>query len=85
MEPSGPVTLTFSIVPFIPRVRASTVPSPPSAKGQTVTSASRNTRCIPSETAFPASKELKLPFIESMATTTFIRWPPVWFCDVNLL
>ena len=70
--PMGPVTVTVSRVPPMPQARASTVPSPPSAKGRTFTAASLYTRRIPSSMAWPASREERLPFRESMAMVIFI-------------
>ena len=71
-SPSGPVTQTLRSVPPRPSVSASTVPSPPSATGCTCTAASGKTRKIPSRTASPACRELRLPLKESIATITFI-------------
>ena len=52
--PKGPLTVVVIISPSALSARASTVPSPPSAKGFTVTSASALRRQIASLTAFPA-------------------------------
>ena len=71
-SPSGPVTVTVRSRPPMPSVSASTVPSPPSASGRTHTAASGQARRTPSRTASPACRELRLPFRESMAMTTFI-------------
>ena len=71
-SPRGPVTFTCSVFPFIPATRASTVPSPPSARGLTRTSASASTQWMPSAAANPASMDVMLPLKESIAVTTFI-------------
>ena len=68
----GPVTVRSIRSPFMPSIKASVVPSPPSARGFTMTSASGFARRTPSLMAIPASIELKLPFKESIAMTTFI-------------
>ena len=68
----GPVTVRSMRSPFIPSISASVVPSPPSASGFTITSASGFAARIPSLIAVPASMELKLPFNESIAITTFM-------------
>ena len=52
--PAGPVTLINSMLPPIPSTRASTVPSPPSARGFMTTSASKSTFFIPFSIASPA-------------------------------
>ena len=70
--PSGPVTCTCCLLPFIPDVSASTVPSPPSASGLTSTSAPASALWIPSATALPASMDVILPLNESIAVTIFI-------------
>ena len=75
-SPKGPVTFTVTNFPPIPRANASTVPSPPSAKGRTTTSASGIAFNIPFLIASPASKEDILPFNESIATITFIFRSP---------
>lgn len=68
----GPVTHTCVRVPPQPSVKASTVPSPPSASGRMVISASGYMRRIPAEALSPASREVMLPLKESMAITTFM-------------
>lgn len=60
-----------------PKVRASVVPSPPSATGRTTTSASGSARSIPSRIASPASREDKDPLSESVATTIFMSNYPL--------
>ena len=72
----GPVTVTCFRSPFRPKIKASTVPSPPSAKGNTETQASGSARRIPSRTASPASVEVRLPLKESIAITIFIYHSP---------
>ena len=71
-SPSGPVTVTCCRRPRIAVVRVSAVPSPPSASKQIRIPASGQTRRIPASTASPASREDRLPFIESMAISIFI-------------
>ena len=68
----GPVTSKSMRVPPSPSMRASVLPSPPSARGLTITRASGIADKTPAFTAFPASAEERLPLNESMATTTFI-------------
>ena len=67
------MTLTLSIIPPMAKISASTVPSPPSASGLTVTITSGIDIRIPFFMASPAFRELKLPLKESTATVTFIQ------------
>ena len=67
----GPITKISTISPPSPSTNASVVPSPPSANGLTITSASITFK-IPSLIALPASIDVRLPFSESIAITTFI-------------
>ena len=77
-SPRGPQTSTGSRIPPIPSIKASTVPSPPSAMGRMKISASGNTRRMPCSAARPACIELKLPLKESIATVTFMRPCPLF-------
>ena len=55
LSPSGPVTDRYRMVPPMPLINVSTVPSPPSASGQTSVTASGKTLLIPAAAACPAS------------------------------
>ncbi len=70
--PSGPVTVTgTSVKPAA--IAASSVPSPPSAIGTTVRSASASTERIPAATASPTPRASRASLNLSGATTIRIR------------
>ena len=69
----GSETLTLTFLLFLSAFRkASRVPSPPSAKGNTETSASIPEASIPAFTAFPASSDDRHPLNESIRTVIFM-------------
>ncbi len=75
-SPRGPVTVTERSSPPVARTTASVVPSPPSAIGITMISASLRLSWSASAMILPASSLLILPLKLSAATTIFILIHP---------